>query len=276
MSIAQSVARTATAATRKGARRASQATAKAATSSAAQAAGAATSRRAAAAGTTTAAKALKPAKAAKAIQAVVLPPAVITKKATGLLQAAGISTVSADKALQLADGVFQKAVASGTKQTQALAAATGVLAQQLGPAGASDELLKALTNALRPATRAKLAQAAAAGQVTRAATMAVVAKPAAVVAKPAAAAAPRATTTGRTLADDIAVAIMGTYQAGANARARFEAARGKPLAESVATGLRQGWVRHDAAFVAGLGALQAKGQEATTRLATIVRRLVGA
>ena len=207
----------------------------------------------------------------------------ITKKATGLLQAAGISTVSADKALQLADGVFQKAVAGGTKQTQALAAATGVLTQQLGPAGASDELLKALTNALRPATRAKLAQAAAAGKVTRAATLAVaaqpaaaIAKPAAVIAKPAAAPAQRAAASGRTLADDIAVAIMGTYQAGANARVRFEAARGKPLAQSVATGFQQGWVRHDAAYVAGLGALQAKGQEATTRLATFVRRLVGA
>ncbi|MEB3220860.1 MAG: hypothetical protein VKS61_02165, partial [Candidatus Sericytochromatia bacterium] len=79
---------------------------------------------------------------------------------------AGVTKVVATEALAAGDLVFQQAVKQGLKQTDALAMASKRIAEKLGTAGASAELVTALTNGLRPATRAKLA----AGQVTRTVT----------------------------------------------------------------------------------------------------------
>ncbi|MEB3198581.1 MAG: hypothetical protein VKP62_15395 [Candidatus Sericytochromatia bacterium] len=222
--------------------------------------------------------------AAKAAAQAVMAPPVLTKKATQLLTGAGVTKLVASEALTAGDLVFQQAIKQGLKQTDALALASQRIAEKLGTAGVNTELVTALTNGLRPATRAQLGKSAAAGRVTRSVKKAagktkpvvnpvpgkpvpvapqppVATKPAPKAppaAKPIAKTPPRPTGTPapiRRAAEDLALLGTAAYEAGrltrraADATYRAGQATRAYVAEGGITRSWQGaWARHDQAY----------------------------
>lgn len=210
--------------------------------------------------------------ASKALMA----PPVLTKKAAALAKAAGLSTVATQKALTAGDLVFQQGLKKGLKQTEALKLANAHISALLADQKVSADLVTALTNGLRPATRAQLGKAAAAGRVTRKVKEAVgktgpavkpitppVAKP--IATKPIATKPPvkvsappfKTPEAIRVLAADITLLGTAAYEAGRATRRATEATyrAGQKARTFVAQGglttrWQNAWSRHDQAYKA--------------------------
>lgn len=259
--------------------------------------------------TQTAKKTTRRAVSQAASKALMAPP-VLTKKAAALVKAAGLSTAATQKALTAGDLVFQQGIKKGLKQTEALKLANAHISALLADQKVSAELVTALTNGLRPATRAQLGKAAAAGRVSRkvkeavgkttpvkktvviapsvpntigpkpvAAKPPVTPKPS--VAKPLPPSSGKTPEAIRTLAAD--VTLLGTlaYEAGRNTRraanATYQAgrnARAFVAQGGVTQGWQQAWARHDQAYQAMHREVMASAQNMGQKLKTLATRVI--
>lgn len=228
-----------------------------------------------------------------ALQAVMAPP-VLTKKAAALAQAAGLSTVVSQKALTAGDLVFQQALKKGLKQTAALQLASTHIGEVLADQKVSAELITALTNGLRPATRAQLGKAAAAGRVTRKVkeaagktipTVKPVIPPVAVKPpvspKPVSSGPAKTPEAIRTFAADVTLLATATYEAGRATRkaanATYQAGRNTRafVAQGgVTKGWQNAWARHDQAYQAMHREVMASAQNVGLKLKNLATRVI--